>query len=78
MPSKNLLNVNPFYKLIIKNTGDVSEIIFYEGTTEKTKECVGNYIENLTFSKFVDGPILTLYVVDFPGCRVSERDTLHR
>jgi hypothetical protein len=78
LPSKNSALRHPFFKLLVDNSGRVREIQFFEGASPKLKPQLAKIINAFTFSAFTDDDLLTLYIIDFPSCRVAERDALHR
>jgi len=76
-PSKNPVNREPFFQLLVGKTGHVREIVFFEGASADLKECLEKIIMQFTFSAFTDDEQVTLYILEFPRCRIAERDTLH-
>ena len=78
LPSENPLNRDPFFNLIVENTGRVKTITFFDSTTQALKSCLGPPIEAHKFSPFTDDPEVRLYIVSTPFCRVAQRDTLYR
>jgi len=77
LPSKNPVLRDPFSKLIVGNSGAVREIIFFEGASQELKSCLATHINEFKFSAFSDDEFVTLYILEFPRCRVAERDKLH-
>jgi hypothetical protein len=77
LPSANPVAREPFSKLIIGKNGRVNKILFYDGASPKLRQCLQTIIKPFKFSPFSDDAIATLYILDFPRCRVSERDTLN-
>ena len=77
LPSKNPLGREPFYELVVGNTGIVKRIVFFDGASQKLKGCLRRQIETYTFSPFEHDEELTLYIVEFPNCGVSEGNRLY-
>lgn len=77
LPSLNPLNRDPFFKLIIENTGRVKTIIFFDSATQALKSCLSPPIEAHKYSAFTDDSEVTLYILSTPTCRAAERDTLY-
>jgi hypothetical protein len=77
LPSKNPASHDPFFKLLVGKSGRVREIIFFEGAPPELKTCLANTINGFSFSAFSDDEFVTLYTLEFPRCRVAERDTMH-
>lgn len=77
LPSNNPINRNPFFKLLVEKTGRVQKIVFFEGVTPELKRCLEEIIQQFRFSTFADDEMVTLYILEFPRCRIAERDTLH-
>lgn len=78
LPSKNPVSRDPFFKLIIEKSDRIREIIFFVGASSEIKPCLAETINGFRFSSFTDDEFVTLYILQFPGCRIQERDTLHR
>lgn len=78
LPSKNPINREPFFHLVIEKTGQVRDIVFFEGATSELKLCLEKSIQQFRFSAFTDDEQVTLTILNFPNCRVVERDTLHQ
>ncbi len=76
LPSKNPVLREPFYKLTVSKSGRVQEIQFFEGGSPELKGRLANIINNFKFSPFQDNDFVTLYITEFPGCRIAERDQL--
>jgi hypothetical protein len=77
LPSKNPVNHDAFSHLLVGKNGHVREILFFEGASVDLKECLEKIIIHFTFSAFDDDEQVTLYILEFPHCRVAERDELH-
>jgi hypothetical protein len=77
LPSKNPVNRDPFFGLLVGKDGHVQQINFFNGASPELKECLQEIIQQFSFSEFRDDEVVTLYIVEFPHCRVAERDTLH-
>ena len=77
LPSENPLNRDPFYQLVVEKTGHVREIVFFEGASPELKACLQEIIQPFHFQPFADDETVTLYILEFPHLRASERDTLH-
>lgn len=77
LPSKNPLGREPFFQLVVEKTGHVREIVFFEGANPELKACLQEIIQHFQFDAFTDDETVTLYILEFPRCRVSERDRLH-
>ena len=77
LPSKNPLGREPFYELVVGKTGIVKRIVFFDGASQKLKGCLRRQIETYTFSPFEHDEELTLYIVEFPNCGVSEGNRLY-
>lgn len=77
LPSKNPVDREPFFNLIVGKTGQVRQIVFFEGASADLKECLERIVMQFTFSAFTDDEQVTLYILEFPRCRIAERDTLH-
>jgi hypothetical protein len=78
LPSKNPVNHDPFFHLVVEKTGRVREIEFFEGASSDLKHCLEEKVRGFSFSPFADEAQVTLYILEFPSCRVAERDTLHQ
>ena len=78
LPSKNPISRDPFFELIVEKSGRVRKIIFFEGASPKLKTSLTKTINKFTFSEFSDDGFVTLYIIDFPECRIAERDTMHK
>ena len=78
LPSKNPVSRDPFYQLLIEKSGRVRKIEFFEGASPELKYRLAKVINGFTFSAFSDDEFVTLYILDFPQCRVSQRDSLHK
>ena len=78
LPSKNPLGRDPFFQLVVEKTGHVREIVFFEGASPELQDCLRETIRNFRFDAFADDETVTLYILEFPHCRVSERDSLHK
>lgn len=76
LPSKNPRVHDPFFKLVVDRSGRVREIIFFEGAASELKPCLAKIIDEFRFSSFGDDEFVTLYILEFPYCRVAERDKL--
>jgi hypothetical protein len=63
--------------LLIGKNGQVKEIEFFDGASAELKQCLKEEIQRFKFSPFADDEVVTLYILDFPYCRIKERDTLH-
>ena len=77
LPSKNPVSRDPFFKLIVEKSGRVRKIVFFEGASPKLKTSLTKTINTFIFSEFSEGEFVTLYILDFPECRIAERDTMH-
>jgi hypothetical protein len=77
LPSKNPSNREPFYRLVVEKTGRVREIVFFEGDSSELKQHLQEIIDQFRFEPFADNDMVTIYILEFPHCRVAERDTLH-
>jgi hypothetical protein len=77
LPSRNPSGRKPFFKLVVEMTGSVREIVFYEGASSDLKACLEEIIQRFRFDAFTDDETVTLHILDFPRCRVLERDRLH-
>ena len=78
LPSKNPLNRNPFYKLVVEKSGTIERIVFYDGAGSTLKECLRREVEPYRFSSFEYDEILTLSTVGvFPSCGVEESSRLY-
>ncbi|MEO6035216.1 MAG: DUF6794 domain-containing protein [Verrucomicrobiota bacterium] len=77
LPSKNPLGRDPFFGLLVGRDGHVRKIEFFEGASSELKECLQKTIQEFKFSPFTDDEVVTLYILEFPRCRIAERDTLH-
>lgn len=77
LPSQNPVSRDPFFQLLVEQTGHVREIIFFNGATSELRQCLEKTIQQFRFSAFTDDEMVTLYILEFPHCRVAERDTLH-
>jgi len=71
-PSKNPKNFDPFYKLIVSKEGRVDHIVFFKGASQEVKLCLQKEIGKYSFTPFDHDETLTLYITDFPQCRVQE------
>ena len=78
LPSKNPQNHDPFFHLLIDKTGHVRQIDFFEGADPQLKQCLTPIIQRFRFAPFTEDEVVTLYILEFPNCRIAERDTLHR
>ncbi len=76
-PSKNRRNRDPFFKLIVSKEGRVDHIVFFEGASQEVKDCLQKEIEKYSFTPFDHDETLTLYITNFPWCRVQEIDYLY-
>jgi len=77
LPSENPQNRDPFFSLLIGKDGRVRKIEFFTGATSELKESLQKPIQAFKFSPFTDDEAVTLYILEFPHCRIAERDTLH-
>ena len=75
LPSKNSQNFDPFFKLIVKSSGEVQQIVFFDGASPGLKACLIHIIQPFRFSTFTDDETVTMSVNDF-RCRVTERAAL--
>lgn len=78
LPSRNPAGRDPFFQLIVEKSGHVREIMFFDGASPRVKTSLRKTINTFTFSAFSDDEFVTLYITNFPGCRIAERDTLHK
>jgi hypothetical protein len=78
LPSKNPVNRDPFFGLLVGKDGQVRQINFFDGASPELKECLQDIIQQFRFSAFHDNEVVTLYILEFPHCRVAERDTLYQ
>jgi hypothetical protein len=67
----------PFLKLLVEKSGRVRKIVFLEGDSPELKAGLAKVINGFIFSPFSDDEVVTLDMINFPHCRVAERDTLH-
>ncbi len=77
LPSANPVNRHPFFKLLVAKSGQVREVVFFNGATPELKQCLQKTIQQFRFSAFADDETVTLYILEFPHCRAAERDSLH-
>lgn len=77
LPSENPSGQAPFYRLVVDKTGHVREIVFFKGESTELKDCLREAMQGFQFDAFTDDETITLYILEFPVCRVSERDSLH-
>jgi hypothetical protein len=77
LPSKNPENREPFFELKIRKTGDVAEVVFFEGASEELKTCLRPLLSKKRFSPLPHDELITLYLTSFPNCRASDRDHLY-
>ncbi len=75
LPSTNPQNIDPFFKLILKNSGRVQEIVFFNGASPELKACLTDIIQPFQVSPFTDHETLTVDVNEF-RCRILERTEL--
>jgi hypothetical protein len=75
-PSDSALR-GPFLKLLVEKSGHVRKIFFLEGDSPELKAGLAKVINGFIFSSFSDDEFVTLDMINFPHCRVAERDTLH-
>jgi hypothetical protein len=76
LPSENPKNRDPFFRIVVAKTGRVHEIEFFDGASPELKDCLRGTIEEFRFDAFADDEFVTLYITQFPYCRVSERNRL--
>lgn len=69
--------IDPFYQLVVNAAGRVTSIVPFKNVSPAVQACRKKLIERHRFSAFGDDPTLTLYTMQFPYCRVAERDRLH-
>jgi len=72
LPSKNPLNQNPFYNLVVHKSGAIDRIVLYTGASPGVGDCIRREVERYRFSSFEYDEKLTLYIVKFPDCAVEE------
>lgn len=77
MPSMNPQNRDPFFQLIVGNTGGVNDIVFFQGATPKVKECLKKTIQHFKFSAFNDDLKVTLFILGYPNCGSDEEDKIN-
>jgi hypothetical protein len=77
LPSKNPSNREPFFGLVVEKTGHVREVVFFEGASSELKQHLQEIIDQFRFDPFTDDDTVTIYILEFPHCRVAQRDTLH-
>jgi hypothetical protein len=65
LKSGNTQNHDPFRKLILKNSGRVQEIIFFDGDSDELKACLSDIIQPFQVSPFTDHDTLTVDVNEF-------------
>jgi hypothetical protein len=72
LPSANAENHSSFRKLILKNSGHVQEITFFNGDSDELKACLSDIFQSFRVSPFTDHETLTVDVERFRG-RIWER-----
>jgi len=72
LKSGNTQNHDPFLKLILKNSGRVQQIIFFNGASSELKACLSDIIQPFQISPFTDHDTLTVDVNEFRS-RILER-----
>jgi hypothetical protein len=77
LPSKNPVNRDPFFKLLVGQTGAIRKIMFFDDAPAALRRCLRPIIESYRFSPFQHDEELTLYITTFPNCRVAEIDSLY-
>jgi hypothetical protein len=77
LPSANPLSRDPFWRLKVGRNGKIQKIEFPTGGSRSVRPCLEEILQTFVFSPFSDDDSVTLYILEFPRCRVSERDRLH-
>ena len=77
LPSSNPQNRDPFFTMTVERSGRVKKIDYFTSTSSELKDCLERRLRQFKFSSFLDDEAVTLYILEFPNCRVAERDTLH-
>jgi hypothetical protein len=62
---------------VVEKTGRVREIVFFVGASPELKDCLREIIQHFQFDAFTEDEAVTLYILEFPRCRVADRDRLH-
>ncbi len=78
LPTKHISPPLPFFDLRVDKSGHIREIRFFDDASPELKDSLTKLINKFTFSSFSDEEFVTLYITEFPRCRVAERDTLHQ
>jgi hypothetical protein len=76
-PTDNPHIRHPFERLLIEKTGRVRKIVYFDSESAGLRARVEKIVLGFKFSAFADDDVVTLYIIDYPHCRVAERDSLH-
>jgi hypothetical protein len=77
LPSKNPSNRDPFFQLIVGRGGSVKRVVYFDGASQPLRQCLDPLLAKYQFPVFEHDEQLTLYILDFPRCRIAERDQLY-
>jgi hypothetical protein len=73
LPSANPASRDPAYHLKVTKNGKVSEVVFFEGSSQKVQECLRPLLTAHTFPSFQQFDALT-FGINYFRCRAAERD----
>lgn len=78
LPSRNPAGRVPFSRIIVARSGVVRDVVFFEGASPELKAKLEPIVRGFRFPEFGDDDFVTLSIMDFPRCRVAERDNLYK